>query len=158
VVHRGGVGKAPPGGAGEKTFFQMARYLLVGGAATCVDWGVYYLCAIVAALHYQISLVIAQVLAGAVHYVLNKTFTFRCTSRQILRQIGAYVLVSLVYLLLSMVVMYLLVDLLGLGKMVSRVATTGVMILASYFLHRAVTFNERFFAREEPQKPHPFKT
>lgn len=133
----------------------MVRYVLVGGAATAVDWGVFYLCAMVAALHYQLSLVIAQVLAGAVHYLLNKVYTFRCTSRQILRQIAAYVLVALVYLALSMLVMYLLVDLLGAGKMPSRVATTGIMILASYFLHRAVTFNERFFAREQPRGPHP---
>jgi putative flippase GtrA len=130
----------------------MVRYVLVGGAATGVDWGVYYLCAIVAALHYQLSLVIAQVLAGAVHYLLNKTYTFRCTSRQIVRQIGAYVLVACAYLLLSMVVMYLLVDLLGVDKMLSRVATTGIMIVVSFFLHRAVTFNERFFAREGPEE------
>jgi putative flippase GtrA len=141
-------GVAHPGGAGRRTLLQLARYVLVGGASTGVDWGVYYLGAIVAGLHYQISLVIAQVLAGAVHYVLNKTYTFRCTSRQILRQVAAYTLVALVYLLLSMAVMYLLVDLLGLDKMLSRVATTGIMIVVSFLLHRAVTFNERFFERE----------
>jgi len=140
VVHRGGVG----------ALLQLGRYLLVGGASTLVDWGVYYLLAIAAGWHYLTSLVIAQILAAAVHYTLNKVFTFRCTSRQILKQIGAHALVSVAYLLVSMVLMYLLVDVLDLDKMLSRVATTGVMIVASYFLHRAVTFNERFFTREEP--------
>lgn len=128
----------------------MARYLLVGGLSTLVDWGVYYLLAIAVGWHYLTSLLVAQVLAAAVHYSLNKVFTFRCTSRQILRQIGAHALVSVAYLLVSMGLMYVLVDMLGLDKMLSRVATTGVMILASYFLHRAVTFNERFFTREKP--------
>lgn len=130
----------------------MARYLLVGGLSTFVDWGAYYLMAIAAGLHYQASLVAAQILAGAVHYSLNKVFTFRCTSRQILRQIGAHAGVSVVYLLLSMGMMYLLVDLLHVHKMTSRVATTAAMTLTSYFLHRAVTFNERFFAREGPRE------
>lgn len=122
---------------------QFARYVAVGGISTLGEWLTFYLFAIRMALHYQLALVLSTVIAIFVHFTLNKFFTFRCDSRRLLRQFALHVSVSMVYLALSMACMYALVDLGGLHKMASKVATTGIMMSVSYTLHKFITFNRR---------------
>lgn len=124
---------------------QFGIYLVVGAMATAVDWGVFYLGTYHWGWHYQPAVVLSLTLSAAVHFTLNKIFTFRCTSRQILRQLGVYALLSALYTVLSMGSMFLLVDLAGIAPMFSKMATTLVMNLVSYLLNKFITFNRRLF-------------
>jgi putative flippase GtrA len=119
----------------------------VGVVSTLADWGIFYLAALVLGIHYQVAVAASLILTTILHYSLNKVFTFRCTSREIVRQLGAHVTVSAVYLLLTMGMMYLLVDVLHLHKMVAKMGTTVVMMVVSYLLHSRVTYNKAFFAQ-----------
>ncbi len=121
------------------------RYFTVGVLATIVDWSAFYICAILLNFYYQPSLVIAFSLGSLTNYILNKSFTFECTSEKILKQFSVFMIIATSTLLLSMLVMFILIDLLAVDKMISRVLTTFLMLVINYLLHKNLTFNKRFF-------------
>ena len=127
------------------TDIQFMRYVVVGGIATVVDWGSFYLLAIVLDIYYQASLVLSFTLGVIANYTLNKLYTFRCRSRQIAGQFSVHVVISVVSLLMSMGLMFILVGELSINKMVSRIATTFIMLFVNFLMHKYITFNKRIF-------------
>lgn len=127
------------------TKFEFIRYFVIGVIATIIDWGSFYFLALGINLHYQPSLIISFSAGAITNYTLNKIFTFKCKSKQIITQFSFYTIVSLLSLFVSMGIMLILVDLLLLHKLVSRITTTFIMLIANYLMHKHLTFNKRFF-------------
>ena len=124
---------------------EFLRFLFVGGTSTIVDWGMFYLFAIILLVHHEISLVISSLSGFIVNFSMNKLFTFKCKSKKIIRQFSAYLLIAIIVLLISMLLLYLFVDILSFDKMLSRIFITLLMIPANYVIHKTFTFNKRFF-------------
>ena len=124
---------------------QFSRYLVSGGVATATDWCVFWLLATRLQLNYQGSLVLAFTAGALVNYTITKLFVFRCTSRQVPRQLTVYFTVTLATLLLSMLCMYVCVQLLAWPKLPSRMLTTGAMLPVNFLLHKLITFNRALF-------------
>ena len=124
---------------------EFIKYLLVGGFATILDWSLFYLFAITLNTHYQIAIVISFLIAGTTHYTLNKIFTFKCKSRKILKQYFLFISTAIVALFLSMLIMFVLVDVILIEKMTSKILTTGILLMVNYTIHKNITFNKRFF-------------
>lgn len=123
---------------------RFTRYITAGAFATLVDWGSFFILALLAGVYYQGALVVSFSLGCVANFTLNKIFTFHCRSKRIFRQFSIHIAVSLVSLLFSMALMFIFVDLLLLQAMVSRMATTFIMLIANYFMHKHLTFNQRF--------------
>lgn len=126
-------------------FFEFFRFILVGGVATALDWSVFYLLAIKIMLYYQLSLMISFSLACIVNYTFNKLFTFRSKSKKIFRQFSLFSVIAIFSLLLTMILMFIFVDVLFIHKMLSRIFVTMIMLFFNYILHKFLTFNKRFF-------------
>lgn len=127
------------------TDFQFIRYVFAGGLATVIDWSSFYILAIVFDTYYQIALVISFTLGTLTNYILNKLYTFKCKSKQITQQFSVHASISVISLLISIGLMFLFVDLLGLQKMISRGIITIIMLVINFFMHKHVTYNKRFF-------------
>jgi putative flippase GtrA len=128
------------------TNVEFIRYFIVGVVGTAVDWGIFYALALPLNVYYQLSLV-ASFSSGAVtNYILNKTFTFRCKSNKIFRQFSVFFSIATACLLLSIVFMFIFVDLMMLHKMVSRIITTFIILGIGYLMQKNITFNKRFFS------------
>jgi putative flippase GtrA len=124
---------------------RLVRYLIVGGAATVIDWGSFYILAISIGANYQIALVISFILGSITNYILNKIFTFRCKSKKIAGQLSMHLSISAVSLLFNVGMMYILVSTLSVGKMPSRIVVTLIMLLVNFFMHKNLTFNKKIF-------------
>ncbi len=135
---------APAFSLSAGTFRQFGRYLAVGGTTTLVDWLAFYLFAVRLGLHYQLAVLISLSLAFVIHFSMNKAFTFKCESRMLVRQLLLHMAVSGIYTALSMGSMFVLVDLAHRPKMPSKILTTAAMMVVSFVLSKAVTFNKRF--------------
>jgi putative flippase GtrA len=127
------------------TKIEFIRYFIVGVIATIVDWGSFYILALRINFYYQFSLILSFSLGATTNYILNKIFTFRCKSKQIIGQFSVFIIISIFSLLLSMAIMFILIDLILLHKMVSRIVTTFIMLGVNYYMHKFITFNKRFF-------------
>src|SRR6185295_3348151 len=118
-------------------------YSIIGGIATALDWGIFWLCIHYSIIHYEYALIFSYVLAGLFHYVTNKWFTFQCRSKQIGAQISIYVMVTVSSLLMSMFILFILINYLGCLKMVARILTTACMLFPNYWVHKHLTFSKK---------------
>jgi putative flippase GtrA len=119
----------------------------MGGLATVVDWGMFALLNLRLGVDYRLSVATSFAMGVTTNYLLNKFLTFKDSTRQVGAQIAAYLLVCAISLLSSIGLMYLLVDLLRLFPMWARVLTTGLMLVANFFLNKHITFNQRVYGR-----------
>lgn len=128
---------------------QFLKYFMVGGIATAVDWGTFYIFGVKLGFYYQLALVISFTLGSVTNYTLNKVFTFQNKSKKIAQQLGVHLGISAVSLLFNMFLMYVAVDIFSVSKMIGRIVTTIIMLIINFFLHKNITFNERFFNGEK---------
>ncbi|USN45925.1 MAG: GtrA family protein [Candidatus Woesearchaeota archaeon] len=122
-----------------------ARFVLVGGVATLVDWTTFYLLTVHVGLYYQVSLFVGLFLGSVTGYALNKTFTFKSKTKQITKQFLMHSSIVAFAFICSGIIMYVFVDALHLPAFVSRIMTTGIIFLLNFILHKYITFNETFY-------------
>jgi len=126
---------------------QFVSYAFVGGLATIVDWGGFWLVQYKLNWHYQLAVIIGFLLGAITNYLLNKFITFRDHSRYLVQQIGVYCVVSALSWLFSAALMYVWIEKLRLAPMLSRVLTSGVLLLVNFVMHKMLTFNRRLYER-----------
>jgi len=125
---------------------EFAFYIIIGTIATAIDWGTFSLCFLKFQWYYQIALVSGYTLAAIFHYIANKIVTFKCTSKELQKQLPLYISVAAVSLVMNMLVMALLVRFIPFPKVILRMATTIIMILPNYLLHKHITFSKKIFS------------
>ena len=60
---------------------RFVKYSMIGGASASVDWGLFYVLAIILDIHYILSGTISFTLATAFNYFIGITFLFDSTTR-----------------------------------------------------------------------------
>jgi len=129
----------------DKLGRQFIYYVFVGAIATAVDWGTFYGFNSFLKIDYRIAVSGSFTLGASANYILNKIITFRDKTRQIVTQIGIYIAVTVFSLLCSLIIMYILVEIVGIGPMPARVITTGIMLFANFLMHKFITFNQKIY-------------
>ena len=131
---------------------EFPRHLITGGLATIIEWTIFYLLAILLNIYYQTAVIISLLISCIINYTLSKIFTFKCKSKKIIQQASIFSIIAIIYLLLSMLLMSLFVEILFLHKMTSKIMTTGLMLIVSYTLHKHITFNKKIFKQNDNKK------
>lgn len=119
---------------------EFAMYIVCGGTATIVDWGLTYSLTSLLGLWYVASVTLAYIGGVATNYSLNKAYTFKNKSRQIGRQLLAFQVVAGIGFLLNLGIVVGLVELLGLWYMLAKVIATGMVLAWSFVGHKHFTF------------------
>ena len=119
----------------------LGRYFFVGGAAACVDIGLFALFAKVLDLPYLRVASASFVLATLVNYWLSVRFVFVSGQRFRRRWEMAMVFaVSAVGLLFNAAILWLAVEMAHLELMLAKIAATGVVFFWNYFARRTLVF------------------
>ena len=126
-------------------------YTLIGGVATIIDWSVFAIAVNKFGIHYEAALVLAYSAASLAHFSANKALTFKCESKDYASQLSIYIVVLGISLVFSMVIMAALVMLFPINKIWLRIATTLIMLVPNYLLHKHITFSKKIFI--QPQVP-----
>ncbi len=124
---------------------EFLAYFFIGGTATILDWGIFWLTVSGFGFHYEAGLMSSYMLAGIFHFFANKLITFQCQSDNLGSQYTLYICLTLSSLLISMGIIAVLINIFTLNSMVARMITTGIMLIPNYLLHKHITFNKRFF-------------
>ena len=128
---------------------ELLMYTLIGGIATIIDWTVFAIALKWFDLHYEAALVLAYSAASLAHFSANKALTFKCESKDYASQLSIYILVLGISLILSMVIMALLVTWFPASKVLLRIATTIIMLVPNYLLHKHITFSKKIFTQTQ---------
>lgn len=101
-------------------WLQLLRYAVVGASGAVVNLGVYAIAAGPLGLDYRLAAVIGFVVAVTNNFALNRLWTFRGTVGHAGFQAARFVTVSLAGLGVNLVVLHVLVDQLGTGKLLAQ--------------------------------------
>ncbi len=125
----------------ENGFIQFFRYAFVGGIATVVDWAVLYILTTMG-MYYLISTVFAFFAGLAVNFLLSKLLVFSASEAKVgkVGEFVAYAIIGALGLLITMGIMYVLTDKVGMYFMLSKVIATVIVLAWNYIMRKRLLY------------------
>lgn len=119
------------------------RYVLAGGMNTLfglsifplIRWAVPFL-----HTHYQVALLVAQVISLCFAYGSYKLTVFRTRGGNVVREMGAFSVFYVIAAAVNWVALPVMVERLGLGPNIAQTGFSVLLMISSYFWHSRLTF------------------
>lgn len=122
-------------------FRQLIKFSIVGAGNTIIDFSVYFLLTRYAGIPFLLASAISWLLAVTSSFTLNKLWTFRVKGTLGIReQYIKFFLVSVVSLVLSLSILWLLVTEFGIHDLIAKIATIGIVVFWNFFMNKFWTF------------------
>lgn len=118
-------------------------YLIVGGLATIVEWVGFWLFSEKIGIAYLLATTFAFAISTFANWLFGRLLVFRGKQTQsLLREILSIYLASIVGLLLNLIIMFVLVQLLTVGKMPAKVIATVLVFAYNYLIRKLVIYRK----------------
>lgn len=118
-------------------------YLIVGGLATIVEWAGFWLFSEKLSIEYLLATALAFAISTFANWLFGRLLVFREKQQQsLLREILSVYLASIVGLLLNLLIMFLLVQLLGVEKMIAKMAATVLVFTYNYLVRKLIIYRK----------------
>ena len=120
---------------------QLFRYVIVGGVAFVVDYGLLFVLTEYLHFHYLVSATISFVAGLVVNYVISTSWIFRHSKLESrAAEFTIYSLIGVVGLLFNNALLYLLTDCLHLHYMFSKLITAALVMGWNFLGRRIILF------------------
>ncbi|OGJ15883.1 hypothetical protein A3K73_01835 [Candidatus Pacearchaeota archaeon RBG_13_36_9] len=116
-------------------------YLVFGGFATIIDWGVYYLSLYSLGIHYSLSVTLSFIFGSITNFLLNKYLNFNNQYKKLHNQFILYLLIAIGGLIFTIVLMWFLIEVCLVDKFLARVIATAITLVYNFLGHKYITFN-----------------
>jgi len=118
---------------------QLLKFLGAGGVGVLLYYFILYVMTDLLGIWYITSAVTASVVNQATNFTLQKFWTFQDINTTHIRlQAGSYAAMAVALFLANVLMLYLLVDRLGMWYMDAQIVTTLVLTTVSYLLTRMI--------------------
>ena len=118
-------------------------YLIVGGLATIVEWAGFWLFSEKLSIEYLLATALAFAISTFANWLFGRLLVFRGKQQQsLLREILSVYLASIVGLLINLLIMFLLVQLLGVEKMIAKMAATVLVFTYNYLVRKLIIYRK----------------
>jgi len=123
-------------------FLQFFRYIFVGGIATIVDWAILFYATEFGGLHYILSAVLSFFGGLATNFVLSKLLVFSASEARtgMFMEFVGYALIGAVGLGLTVLIMYVLTEMLSVYYMLSKVIATFVVLFWNFIARKKLVY------------------
>ncbi|MGX6447789.1 GtrA family protein [Patulibacter sp. S7RM1-6] len=122
---------------------QLVRFAVVGLAGTVVNLGVYAVAAGPLGLDFRLAAIVGFLVAVTNNFALNRAWTFRGARGHAGFQAARFVAVSLAGLVVNLVVLHLLVDGFGTGKLAAQAVAIAAATPMSFVGNKLWSFAHR---------------
>lgn len=127
----------------DKYMGGLIGYLIVGGLATIVEWAGFWLFSEKLSIEYLLATALAFAISTFANWLFGRLLVFRGKQQQsLLREILSVYLASIVGLLLNLLIMFLLVQLLGVEKMIAKMAATALVFTYNYLVRKLIIYRK----------------
>lgn len=126
----------------RQTFWQFARYLSVGGGTALLYFGILVVLVQILQVPHLLAVSISYVCAIAFHFSANKAFTFRNRDTDVGMEIVRYLCVALTNYIITMLVVYCVVDWGLQSPYVGAVLAVGVTLGLGYIMTKYWVFHQ----------------
>lgn len=125
----------------ENTLLQFFRYVFVGGAATVVDWAVYFAVTTMG-LYFMISGVLAFVSGLSVNFYLSKRFVFsgEGSAHSKIAEFMTYAVIGLMGLCLTEIIIFVFTEKLHLYFMIPKIIATMVVFVWNFMARKLALY------------------
>lgn len=114
------------------------RFALVGIANTLITYAVYVLL-VYFGIHYMVSMGSVYVLGVVMGYIMNRRFTFKSRKKPA-AEFGRYIIVYIGAFAAGMILLYCMVDVLGIREYEAGIINICFLAVLSWFGHELFTF------------------
>lgn len=121
--------------------FRFIKFGLVGLLNTLINWILFILLNRFG-VYYIISNVIAYSISTLNSYLWNSKWVFKYNGDNVKGTSSKFIVLNIIGLTLNTIILYLLVDIVGLNKLISLVITTGIVMILNYFINKLWVFKK----------------
>ena len=119
----------------SETLKQLFLYLIVGGIATLVECVLFYIFDTKLGIHYMPATALAFMVSTFANWLAGKLILFKDWSNVIPEIVKIYA-TSIAGLLFNLVLMWIMVDIMGLQEMVSKIIATGIVFMWNFLIRK----------------------
>lgn len=127
----------------KKTLKDLLLYLVVGIIATLTEWILFWALDGLLALHYVPATVIAYLLSTLANWGAGRLLVFRESSLPLWKELLQIYLAAAAGLGMNLAVMFVCVDLLCMGEMLSKILATGIVFLFNFLIRKLYIYKKR---------------
>lgn len=127
---------------------ELLAYLIIGGLTAFIYFGIIALDVEILELDYRIAVSIAYVIAVSFHFLANRKFTFRVSDSRVVRQFFRYIGVLLINYLITISIVSLSVDRLGVSPYEGVAASIAVTVVVGYIVTKFWVFRNKGALRD----------
>ena len=120
----------------SKLFKQLFRFGIVGGLAFLIDSGVLFVLTEYFNVYYLVSSVISFIVSLIFNYILSIIWVFDVKKKQTIKEIGLFVILSVIGLGINQVVMYVGADILHIYYMICKVISTFIVMVYNFITRK----------------------
>ena len=116
----------------KKLLMQIFKFIIVGGIATIIYWIIYYLLYNYLDFDPLVANILSYLLATIYNYFGSVKYVFKVNDKNIKKTFTIFLILSLVGLLLSELLIYLMINIMLMNKMLSKIFATMIVKIISY--------------------------
>lgn len=120
---------------------QFTKFCVVGVTNAVVDVSGYFILTRVFGLYYIISAVLSAIVAITWSFNLNRRWTFKSSPGNLKKQYFNFLVFNVISLALSLFLLYVAVDILGIFDILAKVFITVIVAFINFSLNRIWTFS-----------------
>ena len=125
---------------------EVASYLFFGVCTTLINWISYYILYNMCYVSNVVSTIIAWALAVAFAFFTNKKWVFESKSysaKTVFKESASFILSRVFTGVLDVAIMWVAVDLLSLGEMLSKVGATAIVFFYNFLVRKLLIYKKR---------------
>jgi putative flippase GtrA len=123
----------------HKHFF---KFLIVGGASTIINYGIFFVLYNYFQINYQLSSAIGYIVGALFGFFFNKYWTYESDSKQYHKEMLKYFLVYTVSLFMGLGLLRFLVVVLHLSPLIANVVTIGCTTITNFLGTKFIIFKK----------------
>lgn len=121
--------------------FRFIKFGLVGILNTLINW-ILFIILNSLGLYYIISNIIAYSISTLNSYLWNSKLVFKYSGDNLKETSLKFIILNIIGLTLNTIILYLLLDIVGLRKLIALVITTGIVMILNYFINKLWVFKK----------------
>ena len=118
------------------------KFGLVGVLNTYINWIVFIILNMLG-MYYIFSNIIAYSLSTLNSYIWNSKWVFKYSGDDVKETTAKFIILNIIGLILNTCILYILVDIIGLNKIVSLIITTVIVMILNYFINKLWVFKKK---------------
>lgn len=129
-----------------KRYRESLMYLVFGGLTVGVNIATYIGLTRIIELNYMVANIIAWIVAVIFAYITNKFFVFESNNTELkflIKEFTSFVSCRLLSGVMEMILMYIMIDMMGINDFITKIFTNILVIVLNYVLSKVIIFKKQ---------------